>query len=251
MMKIAKISAIAAALLALSLTAGAQSHVQKAMQAAKDQREAMSRARAAREQSEQPRQGEWLRMKVENGDTTYYDNLRPIWITSRRKGTTEKQWRDYYKLVYRFARVYPYAEAAGPIVQNADSVIKARKMNSVQKDRYIKDIQKQLFKSYEGIFRKMTIYDGALMMKLIDRETGMSSYDIIKEYKNGAAAGFWQGIAKLFENDLKSTYDPNGADSDTELLVQAWKAGEFPSLYWSVFWEDPPVAEIGEIRLDK
>ena len=147
MMKIAKISAIAVALLALSLTAGAQGHVQKAMQAAKDQREAMNRAKAAREQSEQPRQGEWLRMKVENGDTTYYDNLRPIWITSRRKGTTEKQWRDYYKLVYRFARVYPYAEAAGPIVQEADSVIKARKMNSVQKDRYIKDIQKQLFKS--------------------------------------------------------------------------------------------------------
>ena len=132
-----------------------------------------------------------------------------------------------------------------------DSVIRANHMNSVQKDRYIKDIQKQLFKSYEGIFRQMTIYDGALMMKLIDRETGMSSYDIIKEYKNGVAAGFWQGIAKLFENDLKSTYDPTGADSDTELLVQAWKAGEFPALYWSVFWEDPPVADIGEIKLEK
>ena len=95
----------------------------------------------------------------------------------------------------------------------------------------------------------MTIYDGALMMKLIDRETGMSSYDIIKEYKNGVAAGFWQGIAKLFENDLKSTYDPTGADSDTELLVQAWKAGEFPALYWSVFWEEPPVVVIDQIRL--
>ena len=190
-------------------------------------------------------------MKVENGDTTYYDKLRPVWITTRRKGTSDKRWKDYYKLVYRFARVYPYAEAAGPIVQKADSVIKANNMNSVKKDRYIKDVQKQLFKSYEGIFRKMTIYDGALMMKLIDRETGMSSYEIIKEYKNGVAAGFWQGIAKFFENDLKSTYDPTGADADTELLVQAWKAGEFPALYWSVFWEDPPVAEIGEIKLDR
>ena len=231
--------------------AGAQGHVQKAMQQAKEQKEAMSRAQAIREQSEAPRQGEYLRMVVENGDTTYYDKLRPIWIVSRRKSTTDKQWKDYYKLVYRFARVYPYAEAAGPIVASADSVIKANNMNSVKKDRYIKDIQKQLFKSYEGIFRKMTIYDGALMMKLIDRETGMSSYEIIKEYKNGVAAGFWQGIAKMFENDLKSTYDPTGADADTELLVQAWKAGEFPALYWSVFWEEPPVADIGEIKLDK
>ncbi len=251
MMKIAKISALVITFITLSLTAGAQGHVQRAMQRAQDQREAMSRAQAIREQSEAPRQGEYLRMVVENGDTTYYDKLRPIWIVSRRKGTTEKQWKDYYKLVYRFARVYPYAEAAGPIVASADSVIKANNMNAVKKDRYIKDIQKQLFKSYEGIFRKMTIYDGALMMKLIDRETGMSSYEIIKEYKNGAAAGFWQAIAKLFENDLKSTYDPNGADADTELLVQAWKAGEFPALYWSVFWEDPPVADIGQINFDK
>ena len=251
MMKIAKISALVITFITLSLTAGAQGHVQRAMQRAQDQREAMSRAQAIREQSEAPRQGEYMRMVVENGDTTYYDKLRPIWIVSRRKGTTEKQWKDYYKLVYRFARVYPYAEAAGPIVASADSVIKANNMNAVKKDRYIKDIQKQLFKSYEGIFRKMTIYDGALMMKLIDRETGMSSYEIIKEYKNGAAAGFWQAIAKLFENDLKSTYDPNGADADTELLVQAWKAGEFPALYWSVFWEDPPVADIGQINFDK
>ena len=251
MMKFSKISALllAVALLTLPMNAGAQGHVQRAMQRAQEQREAMSRAQAIREQSEAPRQGEYLRMVVENGDTTYYDKLRPIWIVSRRKGTSEKQWRDYYKLVYRFARVYPYAEAAGPIVASADSIIKANHMNSIQKDRYIKDIQKQLFKIYEGIFRKMTIYDGALMMKLIDRETGMSSYDIIKEYKNGVAAGFWQGIAKLFENDLKSTYDPTGADSDTELLVQAWKAGEFPALYWSVFWEEPPVVVIDQIRL--
>ena len=251
MKKVAGISALIIALLTLSLSAGAQSHIQKAMQAAKEQKEAMARAKAIREQGEAPQQGEWLRMSVVDGDTTYYDKLRPVWITTRRKGTSEKRWKDYYKLVYRFARVYPYAEAAGPIVAAADSVIKANNMNSVKKDRYIKDVQKQLFKSYEGIFRKMTIYDGALMMKLIDRETGMSSYEIIKEYKNGAAAGFWQAIAKLFENDLKSTYDPTGADADTELLVQAWKAGEFPSLYWSVFYEDPPVADIGVINLDR
>ena len=149
MMKFSKISALllAVALLTLPMNAGAQGHVQRAMQRAQEQREAMSRAQAIREQSEAPRQGEYLRMVVENGDTTYYDKLRPIWIVSRRKGTSEKQWRDYYKLVYRFARVYPYAEAAGPIVASADSIIKANHMNSVQKDRYIKDIQKQLLEA--------------------------------------------------------------------------------------------------------
>ena len=238
-------------LLAASFTAGAQGHVTKAMEKARSQKEALDRAQAIRELQSSVPAGEYLRVTVENGDTVYYDKITPLWITSRRRTTTEKQWRDYYKLVYRFARVYPYALATAPIIHKADSVIEANHMNAVRKDRYVKEIQKQLFKSYEGIFRKMTIYDGALMLKLIDRETGMSSYDIIKGYKNGVAAGFWQGIAKLFENDLKSTYDPDGADADTELLVQAWHAGEFPALYRSVFWEDPPEVVISEINLDK
>ena len=90
----------------------------------------------------------------------------------------------------------------------------------------------------------MTISQGALLLKLIDRETGMPPYTVIKEYKSGAAAGFWQAVAKLFENDLKSQYDPEGEDRDTEELVQIWKAGAFKNLYWSVFWEDPPEIEV-------
>ena len=74
----------------------------------------------------------------------------------------------------------------------------------------------------------------------------MPPYAVIKEYKSGAAAGFWQAVAKLFENDLKSEYDPEGEDRDIEELVQIWKAGAFKNLYWSVFWEDPPEIEVPE-----
>ena len=101
-----------------------------------------------------------------------------------------------------------------------------------------------LFKDFEGALRKMTISQGAVLLKLIDRETGQSSYSIIHDYKNGIAAGFWQGIAKLFDNDLKSEYDPEGADRDLEGLVQAWQNGTFKSLYWSIFWEDPPEVKV-------
>ena len=97
----------------------------------------------------------------------------------------------------------------------------------------------------------MSIQQGALMIKLIDRETGQSSYSIIKEYKNSAAAGFWQGIAKMFDNDLKARYDPEGADKQIEELVQIWNAGYFPSLYWSVFWEDAPVIKPKKVVIDK
>ena len=81
-------------------------------------------------------------------------------------------------------------------------------------------------------------------MKLIDREVGKSSFLIIKDYKNGMAAGFWQGIAKLFGTDLKKPYDPDGEDRAIEELVQLWDAGEFEGLYFSLFWKFPPEIEI-------
>jgi len=101
-----------------------------------------------------------------------------------------------------------------------------------------------LFKDFEGALPKMTISQGAVLLKLIDRETGQSSYSIIRDYKNGIAAGFWQGVAKMFDNNLKSEYDPEGEDKDLEQLVLAWKDGTFPALSWSIFWEAPPVVEV-------
>ncbi|MBO4635493.1 MAG: DUF4294 domain-containing protein [Bacteroidales bacterium] len=237
-------------LLVLSpVSAGAQGHVRKAMEKARQRQEAMAKKQVSEEQGK-PQSAGYMQMVVTGSDTTYFDRLTPIWIMGRRKGTSDKAWRDYYKLVYRFARVYPYALSASEVLHKADSVITARNYGVVKRDRYINDVQDQLFKSYEKAFRQMTIYEGALLMKLIDRESGMSSYEIIKVYKSGAAAGFWQGVAKLFENDLKSRYDPQGDDKDTELLVRAWQAGEFPSLYWSVFWENPPEITIKPIKLD-
>jgi hypothetical protein len=94
--------------------------------------------------------------------------------------------------------------------------------------------------------RNLTVSQGALLMKLIDREVGKSSYNIIKDYKNGIAAGFWQGIAKIFGTDLKKPYDPEGEDKLTEELVKIWDAGDFQAFYFAIFWQDPPVMPIPE-----
>ena len=120
----------------------------------------------------------------------------------------------------------------------------ADKMNRFQRDRYMTEVQKHLFADFEGALRHMTISQGGVLLKLIDRETSQASYSIIKEYKNGIAAAFWQGVAKIFDNDLKSQYDPEGADRDLEELVQMWKNGTFKRLYWSIFWEDPPEVKV-------
>ena len=236
--------ALVLAALLLPLSAGAQGHVRRAMERARERQEAMARQQVSDSQGKTG--SGYLRMKVENGDTTYFDVLPAIYIIG--KGKNVKNWREYYKLVYRFARVYPYALAAGDLQHTVDSVIAANHYGAIKKDRYISDVQAQLFQNYEGALHQMDIAQGALLLKLIDRETGQSSYSIIKEYKNGLAAGFWQGIAKFFDNDLKSRYDPEGEDRNTEELVRLWEAGEFRNLYWSVFWEEPPVVNAPKIN---
>ncbi len=245
MKKLRHILLLAALLTLAPLQAQGQGHIRRAMEQARARREAMARAEANGQEGAARRGGN-LRMKVENGDTTYLDRLPPVYIVTRGKRTTEKNWREFYKLVWRFARVYPYAQASGTLIKQVDSTLDAENYGFIRKERYISAIQKQLFSDFEKPFREMSIQQGAILLKLINRETGLVPYDIIKNYKSGVAAGFWQGVAKLFDNDLKTQYDPEGADRNLEELVQVWQRGEFRELYWSVFVEDPPVIEIPE-----
>ena len=104
----------------------------------------------------------------------------------------------------------------------ADSVIAADNLKGVKREKYINKVQKELFSVFESQMRSLTVSQGALIMKLVDREVGKSSYNIIKGYKSGITAGFWQGIAKMFGSDLKKPYDPDGEDAATEELVQIW-----------------------------
>ena len=183
---------------------------------------------------------------VENGDTTYFGVIRPSKVYSRLPKQKGREWRKYYRLVHNFSKAYPYALVARKLVREADSTIAAGNLKWVKRDRYINKVQSELFEVFESQMRNMTATQGALLMKLIDREVGKSSYDIIKDYKNGIAASFWQGIAKMFGTNLKKPYDPEGADKQTEELVQIWESGDFQAFYFSIFWKDPPVVPIPE-----
>ena len=182
----------------------------------------------------------------ESCDTTYFDHIRPSKVYSRLPRQKGREWRKYYRLVHNFSKAYPYALVARKLVHEADSTIAADNMKRLQRDKYVTKVQNELFDVFESQMRNMTVSQGALLMKLIDREVGKSSYDIIKDYKNGIAARFWQGIAKIFGTDLKKPYDPEGEDARTEELVKIWEAGDFQAFYFSIFWKDPPVMPIPE-----
>lgn len=235
--------AIILLLLLATAPAWGQRHITRAMERARAQREAQAQLEYYHEHGNPVNRGVYMPYRIEDGDTVFYAQLDPVWCFGYPK-RTRKDWRKYYKLVYNFAKTYPLALASGRIQEIVDSTIAAENMSAMKKDRYIASIQADLFKDFEKTLRNMTITQGGVLLKLIDRETGKSSYSIIKQYKNGVAAGFWQGVAKLFDNNLKSKYDPEGEDKDLEALVQAWHDGSFQSLYYSIFYDAPPDIKI-------
>ena len=175
---------------------------------------------------------------IEDGDTVYIDKIKPAYIFNRPKSWQQsREWRRYYRTVYNFAKTYPYALKACEIMKDADSTIAHSNFTKWEREKYIKAYEKRLFKEFEKPLKKLSINQGKMLLKLIDREAGMSSYQAIRNYKGGAAAGFWQGVAKLFGSDLKKKYDKEGEDRMLEDLVQMYHEGSFWYLYYSMFSE--------------
>lgn len=209
-----------------------------------DWKKRMETGAPGKAQQDGPEQDNFMQYLVEDGDTIYIGDIPAAHVYQRLPRQKGREWRKYYRLVYNFSKVYPYALVARHLVAEVDSTIIADNLKRGKRDRYINEMQKELFDVFEQPMRNLTVSQGALLMKLIDREVGKSSFNIIKDYKNRMAAGFWQGIAKMFGTDLKKPYDPEGEDRATEELVEKWENGEFEGLYYSLFWQYPPTIEI-------
>ena len=173
------------------------------------------------------------------GDTTYLDVLEPVWCIARGKGMKAGDWRKYYKLVYNFNKIYPYALVGRKMMAQVDSTIAADVTKKSQRNRYVNDVEKELLRLFEQDIRNMSINQGVLLLRIVDRECGMSAYNIIKTYESGFTAGFWQLVAKVFSQDLKTRYDPTGVDARTEELIKIWDSGRWDSFYYSIFMEKP------------
>lgn len=175
------------------------------------------------------------------GDTTFLDSLDPVWVFPKGRGMKSGDWRRYYKLVYNFNKVYPYALVGRKMMAQVDSTIAADVSKRSERNRYINDVEKELFRLFEKDIRHMTISQGLVLLRLVDRECGMNAYNIIKNYESGFAANFWQLVARIFSHNLKTGYNPrtNEEDARIEELCKIWDSGNWDSFYFSIFMEWP------------
>lgn len=159
------------------------------------------------------------RSMVEEEDSILVVHIPPIYKFSRRA-----DMRRYMRLIRAVKKVYPIAQEAKREMALMEAEL-SRLPSKRDREVYIKGIQKMIIKQYTPVLKKMTVFEGKVLLKLIDRETKYTAYEIVKEFRGGFVAGFWQAMARLFGNNLKMGYQPEGEDKMLEQIVTYYEAG--------------------------
>jgi len=158
-------------------------------------------------------------------DTLLYVYLRQIIVMPPREFTSKKEHRQYNRLVQYVKKVYPYSQIIKLKFQEINQNVNTFKTKKEQRE-YIDKVGKELKVEFEGQLRKLTFTQGLILIKLVDRETGETSYEIIKELKGSLTAFFWQSVARLFSSNLKAEYDAEGDDKMIEEIVIRLENGQ-------------------------
>jgi hypothetical protein len=155
---------------------------------------------------------------VYNGDTIEartLENVATYGYISLAKMSVSAKWTRLRNAVYV---TYPYARRAGAVMNSINKQLANVTDGSARRD-YIKSREKELKKEFTDPLTNLSVYQGKILMKLINRETGNNCYEIIKEYKGGITARFYQTVAFFFNSSLKQPYDKNGDDAEIEKIV--------------------------------
>ena len=153
-----------------------------------------------------------------DGDTLWVADLDEVYIFPTKKFKNRRERRRYTRLIYNVKRAYPWARMAGDKL--AEVEVRMATLETEKEQRaYIKEVEKELLKDYKEDLKKLTITQGRILIKLVDRETGDTSYELVKELRGKLSAAFWQALARLFGSNLKSEYDAGGEDRIIEEIV--------------------------------
>ena len=159
---------------------------------------------------------EWI---VENGDSVPLVHITPI-----RKYARLPDMRRYRRMVRHVKKCYPLAKQVRTEMERMEKQLLSVK-DPKEQEKLAKELQKDLIKRYKPVILKMTVSEGKVLLKLIDRQTDYTAFQIIKEFRGGFVAGFWQMMAKMFGNDLKLDYQPEERDRVLEQIVKYYELG--------------------------
>ena len=145
-----------------------------------------------------------------DGDTFFIADIPEVDVLAFKDKNERKK---YYILKRRVLKVYPYALAAKTKLQSMQNGLDSM-LNRRHKKRYTKQMSKWVKEEYSDRLKNLSMKEGKILVKLIYRETNLTSYEIVKSYRGRFNAFFWQTMAKIWENNLKTEYDPLNVNED-------------------------------------
>jgi hypothetical protein len=155
---------------------------------------------------------------VHDGDTIPEVDLKEViifsWINK-----SKKEERRLTRLMRNVKVAYPYAKLAGIKLVEYEEIL-ANVSSNKERRQIMKQLEKEIKEEYGQDLRDLTFTQGKILLKLIDRETGNSSYKLVADLRGSFTAVFYQAFARIFSYNLKVKYDPGGKDSDIEMIVR-------------------------------
>ena len=162
---------------------------------------------------------------VYEGDTIPYVSLPAVYIYQPLQFKNKRQARSYNKLVRDVKKVLPIAnEVQRAIIETYEYLMTLP--DDKARQRHLKAVEKSIKEQYTPRMKKLTFSQGKLLIKLVDRQTNSTGYELVKAFLGPFRAGFYQAFAVLFGASLKKEYDPEGEDALTERVVRMVENGQ-------------------------
>ncbi|MGI8893533.1 MAG: DUF4294 domain-containing protein [Bacteroidia bacterium] len=160
-----------------------------------------------------------------NSDSMPLVHLPSVEITDATSAEALERLRAYNKLKRDVKKAYPYAKLAATKFGEMEQKMSTIK-NKRERKKYVKETEKELKDQFTEELKNLTVNQGRILLKLIDRETGNTSYEVIKTMRGSFNAFVWQGFARFFGSNLKDDYDPEGEDETIESIIRGIESGE-------------------------
>lgn len=154
-----------------------------------------------------------------NGEILPWVVLNEVIVAERRIFKTPQDFAKYKRLRYNVLKVLPYAKFAKQRYAQLERDL-AVNSNKRKQKQLVKGCENEIKDLFNRDIKNMTVTQGEILIKLIDRETGNSSFDLLKETKGGMSAFVFQSVAKVFGHDLKKKYDPE-QERDIESIINS------------------------------
>ena len=169
-------------------------------------------------QDKQNRGGYLVPVCIYEGDTIPCVQLPTIYIFKPLKFKNDKERMEYYRWVRNVKKVYPIAREINRTILETYEYLQTLP-NEKARQKHIKRVEKGLKDQYTPRMKKLSFAQGKLLIKLVDRQSNQTSFELVKAFMGPFKAGFYQTFAALFGASLKKEYDPNGEDKLTERVV--------------------------------